>query len=704
MRWSPAIRVCLLGLLVSGSAVRDSAAQDSQLDSAQPAPVSTARTLTTAEQVHRLTRDEAQRGYPARIRGVVTCSLPQFQALVIQDATRGIYVDHLSPDLGATPRVGDLLEIEGITHAGDFAPSIQIQRLTHRGQATLPQPIHPTWDQLSNGSLDTQCVEIGGVVTGVLSNQATLLTHAGKIKVTMVGAPEPTVAQYKDCLIRLQGCLFASWDPATHQVRIGEVRLFEPQVTVEEGAPSDLFNTPSKQARELLLFDSQASALRRVKVSGQILHKYQGVYYLVDGSTGLRFITQQPIELAVGDQVEAVGFPSLVGPSPMLQETIVRKTGSAALPAPKKLGLENLFVGEHDATLVQIEAELLRSSLTVGGGQILELQAGVRRFIARLGTEDSAVNLIPPGSRLALTGVFSGRGGNRAAGREIDSFELLLNSPQSIAVLSRPPWWNLRRVLWTLGAVSLVLLAVICWVLTLKRRVRVQTEIIRQKVQHETVLEERTRIARELHDTLEQALAGIGMQLDAASNMLVNSADRTDPLQTLNMARFMVRHSQEEARRSVWNLRTCALDSGDLPKALSQMKTHLKNGSPIEINFEIVGGVRPLPSRLENHLLRIGQEATTNAIKHAQCKKIHLRLDYDPQRVQLSVSDDGRGFDAKEATTSEAGHFGLLGMRERAEKIGGTLTIASRPGSGTKINITVPHLPERVVLTGPALS
>jgi signal transduction histidine kinase len=232
--------------------------------------------------------------------------------------------------------------------------------------------------------------------------------------------------------------------------------------------------------------------------------------------------------------------------------------------------------------------------------------------------------------------------------------------------------------------------AATAWVITLRRRVNVQTEIIRQKVQRETILEERTRISREFHDTLEQALVGIGMQLDAATNMLSVASVPSEPLQILGMARSMIRHSHDEARRSVWNLRTHALEQGDLPTALSEMKRHVKNGSPVQIGLEISGNPRPLPSRIESHLLRIGQEATTNAVKHAQATIIRLELRYQPQSVQLSIQDDGLGFDAEKATSSEAGHFGLLGMRERAEKIGGTITVLSTPGFGTRINVTVP--------------
>jgi len=250
-----------------------------------------------------------------------------------------------------------------------------------------------------------------------------------------------------------------------------------------------------------------------------------------------------------------------------------------------------------DLVLVQVEAELLHMS---GGEnpQTLELQAGLLRFMARLDGRTTFMKPIPAGSRLQLTGVFNGHGGNVAAGRTVDSFELLLHSPASVTILAQPPWWTLRRVLWVLSGVSLVLVAATAWVITLRRRVAVQTEIIRQKFQRETILEERTRIAREFHDTLEQALVGIGMQLDAATNMLSVSSVPTEPLQILRIARSMIRHSHEEARRSVWNLRTWALEQGDLPTALSEMKGQVKNGSPVQIGLEISGTPRPLPSRI----------------------------------------------------------------------------------------------------------
>src|SRR6266487_1888563 len=310
--------------------------QFSQSEREQPQPV-----LKTAEQIHRLTREEAARAHRAVIRGVVTCSLPESESVVIQDATRGIYVDRINSTLGEPPRVGELLEIEGVTDPGAFAPYIRAQQMTRLGVGTLPQPVRPTWDQLINGSLDTQYVEIQGVVTSVGPDGVTLLTHGGKINAILVGTNGVPWTRHENSLIRLRGCLFASWDANTHQVRVGEIRMFSPSVTVDEAAPDDVFAVAPKRAPELLLFDSQASALKRVKVSGQVVHERDGEYYLMDGTNGLRVFLKESMRLPVGERVEVVGFPSLKGASPVLQEAVARKAGQSLLPAPKKLSPEN---------------------------------------------------------------------------------------------------------------------------------------------------------------------------------------------------------------------------------------------------------------------------------------------------------------------------------------------------------------------------
>ena len=236
--------------------------------------------LTTAEQVHRLTREQAASGQPVLIRGVITCALPGFDAAVVQDATSGIYIDRWNPSLGGPPRVGELVEVGGVTDPGQFAPRIHAVRITRLGTGELPPPVRPYWDQLINGSLDTQFVEIEGIVTTVRADGVTLLTHGGKINAlvfdTNGGTNGVALKPCEGALVRLRGCLFASWDSATHAVNVSEVRLFAPSVMAVEPAPADAFALAPKRVTDLALFDPQASALRRGKFPDKSRMSAQG--------------------------------------------------------------------------------------------------------------------------------------------------------------------------------------------------------------------------------------------------------------------------------------------------------------------------------------------------------------------------------------------------------------------------------------------
>lgn len=228
-------------------------------------------------------------------------------------------------------------------------------------------------------------------------------------------------------------------------------------------------------------------------------------------------------------------------------------------------------------------------------------------------------------------------------------------------------------------ALAFVAAAAIVWAIHLLRVGRVRRE-------HQAVLAERTRIAREMHDTLAQGFAGVAIQLEAAAHMLTASPERVR--EHLNLARDLVRSSLTEARRSMRGLRAQALETGDLAAALAQMPARLAAGADVRI--EVTGTPRRLPQEIENNLLRVAQECLTNAAKHAQADHIRLELCFDARRVRLRVCDDGRGFDARAAAAASAEHFGLTGVRERVEQLGGRLTLRTAPGRGTDIQATIP--------------
>jgi len=669
-------------LVLSGICARAKITED---EVAAPLPQ-----LTTAEQILRLKPEEARHGYPVRLRGVVTCTWPDvFSNLILQDATRGIFLLQPSPGISGRPQIGEFWEAEGATDAGAFSPIVRARKMTRLGEGRLPLPAHPDWDQLLNGSLDSQFVEIEGLIIDLnrLESQATLMTHWGKVSVKFKGERLPKLEQFQNKLVRIRGCLLAVWDLVTHQLKVGEICLGSATINADQTLPTDPFVAPLKSIGELLRYDIQASKFQRVKISGQIVAERAGEFFLLSDGNGARFVPKNPCLFHPGDMVEVAGIPELGGPSPVLREASARKTGVAPLPAAKRIPAANFLLTENDATRVQMEGVLLNTRL-VRDEQMLDLQNGSRIFSARLREGAWFLLSMLPGTRLELTGVYAGQRGAQVVGRSVDSFELLLDSSRDVRVLARPPWWTLRRSLAALGIVLVMLAGVMLWVFQLRRRVEIQTKIIHENVEHAATLEERTRIARELHDTMEQALAGINFQLGALAGTLRGGAPEAQ--QILERARLMARHAQAEARRTVRNLRMFALERNNLSGALEQLAKENASGAGTKIEVAVSGQAVLLPVKVENHLLRIGQEAITNALKHAQAHNIKIELAYAAGFVQLKITDDGSGFDVARTAPTEAGHFGLLGMRERTDKLGGTLKITSQPGAGTTVMVHVP--------------
>jgi signal transduction histidine kinase len=202
------------------------------------------------------------------------------------------------------------------------------------------------------------------------------------------------------------------------------------------------------------------------------------------------------------------------------------------------------------------------------------------------------------------------------------------------------------------------------------------------------VLEERARLAREIHDTLTQCFIGISSQLEALAYELPENLSRAHGY--LNLARKMTRHSITEARRSIGDLRDSMLEGQNLAAALHLGVHTWTATSEVLAEVNVSGETRSLPKEYEQHLLRITQEAVTNTVKHAGASKIWVWLDIEASTVCLRIVDNGRGFEDHDAFSSSVGHFGLIGMRERSERLGGEFRLTCRPYEGTQIEVNIP--------------
>jgi ligand-binding sensor domain-containing protein/signal transduction histidine kinase len=245
-----------------------------------------------------------------------------------------------------------------------------------------------------------------------------------------------------------------------------------------------------------------------------------------------------------------------------------------------------------------------------------------------------------------------------------------------IAFVIKPPFY---RTLWFSGFVALLLAGIVFAVYTMRVRA------IRS--QFNAILAERNRIAREIHDTLAQGFVGVSMQLELTAHLLAQS-QMLEASQQVDRTRDLVREGLADARRSIWDLR-----AADTQTTLPMRLTRLVEQSATErlkIDVDIGGTYRALSSNIENEVFRIAQEALANVARHSGATRVALGLRYHPNELTVTVFDNGSGFHASDPNLPAKGHFGLQGMRERANQIGGKLNVKSSPESGTTVTLVIP--------------
>ncbi len=238
-------------------------------------------------------------------------------------------------------------------------------------------------------------------------------------------------------------------------------------------------------------------------------------------------------------------------------------------------------------------------------------------------------------------------------------------------------WW-----FYSLLAMALLLLAYLVY----------RWRVLQVEAQWGAVLAERGRLAREIHDTLAQGFVGISVQLELVARLMAGSRDAAlqQVSEHLDQARDLVRASLAEARSSIWDLRSGNTASQDLPARLGQSCNRITNGSASKVYLQVKGTYRPVARKIEEELLRIGQEAVANAVRHAAATRIDVQLIYQGSSVSLRIEDDGRGFDPQPGFSGPEGHYGIRGMHERAGQIDAALVLESVPGQGTRVSVEAP--------------
>jgi len=387
--------------------------------------------------------------------------------------------------------------------------------------------------------------------------------------------------------------------------------------------------------------------------------------YIEDATGGAAIDAANHVPLKIGDEVQASGLVSPGAFSPSLHDATVHVLWASTPNPPVFVTSSQAAAGTFAATFIEVSGVLQSKGLGPDHSLILRLRQGHQDFQALLYGEQttSLYQNLKAGSLVAVRGVCVVTPDYT---RNLTPFALLLRSGGDLVVLSGPPWWSPRHLI-EITALAFLFLLLIQYLHLHMERWRLRA-----------VLDERGRLAHEMHDTLAQSFAGIGFQLEALRDEL---PDQGRARTHLDIARDLVRYSHEEARRNIASLRPESLASLGLVEALKRFAESKLSYGNIQVVAEGNEAARSLPPAFADTLLRIGQEAIANSIRHAHPSVITIRLDVVASAVTFSIHDNGAGFDQP---VSGSG-YGLDGMRKRAEMISAQLTIASTPTQGTII-------------------
>lgn len=667
--------------------------------------------LSPIESIGEILKKGHEPGYEGRrvhVTGVVTYSEPNWRLTFIQDATGGIYIfgdRQVLTEQGVAP--GRLVTVKGRIGRGRMRPIIVgmgsnylVTEVQAIGSGPLPEPLKLTADKLDSAEVNSQWAEVRGRVKTLrlLDDRASLdLDIDGKSFEVMLPNYTRTdlLPRHLQGLdIEARGVMAATWNA---QEKFEKAQLLVPSmayILVQPRALDALFNAPARTIGSLIAASSEGN---RTRLVGVLTAQLPGLGFFLRDATGATWVeTQQPTGVAAGRLVDVVGLEIAVAGRSALRDAYVRPVTSNAVvniqPA-QSIDLRHTTPKHGDWMRVGgIVVEVLRGT----SESILRLRNRENVFSARVraGESDSRVlDSWVPGAEIELTGtVVDGDWAVDESIRLPGAWRLLVDAVSDVRLVKPPPWWTHERLMGAAIALGIGAISACVFAFLLRRQVRVQSETIAEQRARVALSEERGRISRELHDSLEQYLTGLSIQLDAVSAKLGGTS--SDIKRLVDTAQQMVRHGHADTRAAIWELRARALENAGLVQALEELLPLAASGLPVKVLIQATQAPIQLPGNIEHHLLRIAQEAVTNSIKHAKAKTIEVIVSVVRNDLKLTIRDDGIGFVPGKLDPMVHSGLGLIGMRERAEKIGGRLRVQSEPSCGTCVEVTVALRPE----------
>ncbi len=691
-----------------------------------------AQTISKIRDIRRLTATEADEGREVDLRAIVTyCNPARRTDLVVQDSTGGVFIGRI--DCRDEFFFGDELEITGRTYWGEYIPMVEAFTILPIDRKEMPPSRDVTYDQVMSGNEIGQWVRIAGIVHSAHVDPEQkpprllldVAASGARFRTWALDYQPEDAERLVDAEVTVQGVPAAL---SNNDGRVFNFRLLvtrRSDIAVTRAPPEDPFSVPPVLLQNLRQCRPDSEVEHRIRVGGTVAGCQPGQWVaIVDGIGVLQLRTSQSIpRLRPGDKIDAVGYPARGEYGAVLEDAAYRRTGErAAAPEPAPVSPAEAL--KSDSRLVSIDG-LLLGMTPRADNYLLTLQSGTTLFETALAwtSREPPWEVLQPGSFVRVTGICTVSAGNDIRylrNLSPQSFRIAMRDKTDLLLLRAPPWLTAGRaeIIMTLLGIAAVLF--IGHYKSLHKEVRARSAAekglreahqelegrveersrqiekeISARREAEGALRERNRLAAEIHDTFQQGLTALGAQLAIAGETLTERP--TVARAGIEQARALVRYSQEEIRRTVWNLRSPIIEHRGLAAALEEIGRAMVANTEIVLQVTTEGEPVALPEIVQDHLLRIGQETLTNALKHGHPRRIEVRFIFRSRTISLSISDDGAGFTPQNVPGGETGHFGLAGMRERVLRLGGSLVVDAAPGAGAKVTAIVPLIPPEVM-------
>jgi signal transduction histidine kinase len=669
----------------------------------------------------------------ARTSGVINHISEGQTEIAIQDDKSAIWMP-MHVNRPRDLKLGQQVEVEGYLQKGKFAPDFVVQKLDVIGEPGLPEPESVTGSELLSGSYDCRFIKLSGIVRAVHPwsrlgrDHAIMHLNAKGTRILVLTPSEQLdrLSKLVDGVVQVKGIDAVAVNQAG-QVLTSQMRVTNPEFIEVLESPRAESILPLTPLKSLLGHPVSGAPGHRIRTQGTVTHtQNQESFQIQDQGHGVRVWTSGKIEPpALNSVVEVLGFPTPGPLGPTLEDGQFRILGSnsALEPAVMKTAQEAF---SHEGLLVRVTGRLVETQTDVSPARLM-LKDGNLLFAADFnGSIPRDALPAEPGAVITVTGIAEGSVGSAQQEEGyLKPRDLLihLRIPADVQCVESAPWWTPLRLAVALAATGSVLVTVLFFagLLTRKnkslvaaeyelvaardalaKRVETRTDQLHAQLsarrselsEYSAVTAERNRLARDLHDSLEQTLAGAALRIDAANDLLphADTAEFHPARRQMEKAAQLLRISQAEVRRTVWGLRSLALEKNKLADALRESVRLLTEDTGITTILDLYEDDTGLSNEHEDELLHIAQEAIANVLKHSRATILEVTMLRKDGKIILTVKDNGLGFDPLFIPTSNSRpHYGQQDMRERAQLIGATLDVRSVVGGGSYIEVSLMH-------------